>query len=76
MQVWFYLLPMVGGSESKLLGERVYPGLIEDLQLNASHAAVLTGGELSHAEVLIGSGTLVLLLIILVLCTDHMHSWH
>ncbi|BDA43684.1 probable WD repeat-containing protein 19 [Coccomyxa sp. Obi] len=46
-QVWYYLLPLVAGSETKLLGARVYPGPVEDLQLNASHAAVLTGGRVT-----------------------------
>ncbi len=49
MQVFFYLLPLVGGSETKLLGARVYPGPVEDLQLNASHVAVLIAGAALHA---------------------------
>ena len=48
VQVWYYLLPLIGGSEAKLLLAREYSGPVEHLQLHSSHAAVLIRGQPLH----------------------------
>ncbi len=50
MQVYYYLLPLIGGSEAKLLIAKEYYGPIERLQLNSTHVAVLIKGVPLHVH--------------------------